>query len=52
MCRLKQAAEKVMYSWWIPKNHPSGAKAQIDIAAFTARLKPCPFKADVVFRSL
>ena len=27
-----------------PKKHPSGAKAQVRIAPFTARLKSCPFK--------
>jgi hypothetical protein len=41
----KQAAEKGMISWPIPEGRPSGAKAHIDIAALTARLKPSPFKA-------
>jgi len=27
------------------KKYPSAAKAGTDFAAFTARLKPCPFKA-------
>jgi hypothetical protein len=27
-----------------PEEHPSGAKAQVDLIAFMARLKPCPFK--------
>jgi len=29
----------------VPEKHPSGAKAQVRIAPFTARLKSCPFKA-------
>jgi hypothetical protein len=29
------------------EKHPSGAKAPIFMKLFTARLKPCPFKAHV-----
>jgi hypothetical protein len=51
----KQAAEKG--STWSkePEEHTSGAKAPVDLVAFTARLKPCPFKTAAqseFFRSL
>jgi hypothetical protein len=40
----KQAAEKLGISGEIGEEHPSGAKARLDSIAFTARLKPRPFK--------
>jgi len=36
---------KGWFSGEMPERHPSGAKAHADFAAFTARLKSCPFKA-------
>jgi 23S rRNA (uracil1939-C5)-methyltransferase len=38
----KEAAEKGGMGSEFPEKHPSGAKALIDFAAFTARLKSCP----------
>jgi hypothetical protein len=29
--------------WWI-EGHPSAAKARVDFATFSTRLKSCPFK--------
>jgi hypothetical protein len=52
---VPQTAEKGIVSGERPEEHPSGAKALIDLIAFTARLKPCPFKAVLqqeFFRSL
>jgi hypothetical protein len=51
----KEAAEKGRMKGENPEKHPSGAKALVDFAALTARLKPCPFKtlpAMEFFRSL
>jgi hypothetical protein len=39
------AAEKGFDLGEKSERHASGAKAQSNFAAFTARLKPCPFKA-------
>jgi hypothetical protein len=41
----KEAAEKLRVSGEIDEKHPSGAKARVDSAVLTARLKSCPFKA-------
>jgi putative glutamine amidotransferase len=38
----EQAAEKGLDLIRTPEEHPSGAKALVDFAAFTARLKSCP----------
>jgi hypothetical protein len=51
----KEAAEKGLVSGERPEEHPSGAKALVDLIAFTARLKSCPFKTVLqqeFFRSL
>jgi hypothetical protein len=40
----EQLAEKVLILSELGRKHPSGAKAHIDLIAFAARLKPCPFK--------
>jgi predicted flavoprotein YhiN len=40
------AAEVEVWTEPDSKKHPSGAKAQLDIAASTARLKSCPFKTN------
>jgi hypothetical protein len=42
--RAKQAAEKGLILEERPEKHTSGAKALVDLIAFAARLKPCPFK--------
>jgi hypothetical protein len=38
----KQGAENGLHLTKIPERHPAGAKAQVNSAAFTARLKSCP----------
>jgi hypothetical protein len=51
----KQAAEKGLILEERPEKHTSGAKALVDLIAFAARLKPCPFKTAAqpeFFRSL
>jgi hypothetical protein len=51
----KQVAEKGQYLNEGHEMHPSGAEALVDLIAFAARLKSCPFKAAVqieFFRSL
>jgi hypothetical protein len=40
--RTEQAAEKGLHSSRMPEKYPSGAKAQVDLIAFAARLKSCP----------
>jgi hypothetical protein len=53
--RALEAAEKGLVSGERPEEHPSGAKALVDLIAFTARLKSCPFKTVLqqeFFRSL
>jgi len=40
----EQVAEKDLIHGKTHEKHPSAAKAGIDFAAFTARLKSCPFK--------
>jgi hypothetical protein len=55
VAEAKEAAEKGLVSGERPEEHPSGAKALVDLIAFTARLKPCPFKTvfqQEFFRSL
>jgi hypothetical protein len=47
MCRMQgmnTLREWVGLIWRIPKEHPSGAKAQKIPLALSARLKSCPFK--------
>jgi hypothetical protein len=41
----EQAAEKGSFSSEMPEKHPSGAKAHVDFAALTARLKRLRKKA-------
>jgi hypothetical protein len=51
----KEAAEKGLDLKARFERHPSGAEAHVDLSAFAARLKPCPFKAGArseFFRSL
>jgi hypothetical protein len=51
----KQAAEKLRMKCERHEKHPSGPKGRIHFEAFTARLKPCPFKTSTheeFFRSL
>jgi hypothetical protein len=44
--RDEKADEKSRILRWIPeKTIPQGAKAQVNLVALAARLKPCPFKA-------
>jgi hypothetical protein len=47
--RLSLTVEKVHSAPVVFEKHPSGAKAHVDIAAFAARLKSCPFKAISLF---
>jgi hypothetical protein len=41
---LKRLRKKAWFLGERPEEHTAGAKALIDLIAFTARLKSCPFK--------
>ena len=42
--RLNAKAKEALIKFDDKQDLPSGAKARVDFAALTARLKPCPFK--------